>query len=427
LALQSFPLPGQDVPLIGADGKLDPLWYQWFKQNVGSGAASALPSGQVNGYLLGTDGTTASWLGFLQAGAGAILRSWRDKMRDLVSVKDYGTNSTAFTNAISANTGVRVPSGAYSASASVGYGKMLTLDPGVSGVSISGDGNVIRNNDNPGNLQWTDSGSGKVNRSAIYADMGGYGNPDFGGYGLSFAIQGAIKIPSSSNQFHGSGLAGYAKTASTNSGAVAVFGQGEVNVSGSLAWGANFVAQDNGFSSRQIWGIEVDCNISNAATTCVGIDVVGGSSAEPFSLGYRLGPIGTFSTPPKRWTVGFTTAEGAAITAFEAGPTATTGTNIPSQPIVFRKRDSGGSAVNGGRIFNGGAALNMQLDDSSDFLRLKTDSSTIAFQAQGNKIGFFGTALTSKGTVTGSKGGIAALDSLLIELSNLGLINNSST
>ena len=47
--------------------------------------------------------------------------------------------------------------------------------------------------------------------------------------------------------------------------------------------------------------------------------------------------------------------------------------------------------------------------------------------ALGGAIGFFNTAPVSKPTVTGSKGGNAALTSLLTKLSNLGLITDSTT
>jgi hypothetical protein len=45
----------------------------------------------------------------------------------------------------------------------------------------------------------------------------------------------------------------------------------------------------------------------------------------------------------------------------------------------------------------------------------------------GSQIGFFGTTPTSKGTVTGSRGGNAALADLLTELANYGLITDSTT
>lgn len=53
--------------------------------NVRLGASTA-------GYLLQTNGVGSSptWAGFLQAGTSAVTRSWQDKNRDIVSVKDFG-------------------------------------------------------------------------------------------------------------------------------------------------------------------------------------------------------------------------------------------------------------------------------------------------------------------------------------------------
>ena len=55
-------------------------------------------------------------------------------------------------------------------------------------------------------------------------------------------------------------------------------------------------------------------------------------------------------------------------------------------------------------------------------------SATVAFAIQnGPKLGFYGVTPVTKPTVTGSRGGNAALASALTALANLGLITDSST
>ena len=67
------------------------------------------------------------------------------------------------------------------------------------------------------------------------------------------------------------------------------------------------------------------------------------------------------------------------------------------------------------------ASLRMQLGATGDL--------TIegAIDHDGSTVGFFGTAPTTKPTVTGSRGGNAALASLLTALAGLGLLVDSSS
>lgn len=66
------------------------------------------------GYLLQTSGAGAdpTWAGFLQAGAGAVTRTWQDKCRDMISPKDFGVvgdgsanDATAFQACVTAAAG----------------------------------------------------------------------------------------------------------------------------------------------------------------------------------------------------------------------------------------------------------------------------------------------------------------------------------
>ncbi|PDT74117.1 glycosyl hydrolase family 28-related protein [Bradyrhizobium sp. C9] len=81
-----------------------------------------LPVGQA-GYALLSNGTDPIYDGFLQSGTGAAKRTWQDKARETVSVKDFGAvgngvadDTSAFQNAIAALPGggrIYVPRGFY--------------------------------------------------------------------------------------------------------------------------------------------------------------------------------------------------------------------------------------------------------------------------------------------------------------------------
>jgi parallel beta-helix repeat protein len=52
-------------------------------------------------------------VGFIQAGLGAVARTAQSKMRDMVSLADFGTDAAAFTAALAAASAVFVPAGTY--------------------------------------------------------------------------------------------------------------------------------------------------------------------------------------------------------------------------------------------------------------------------------------------------------------------------
>jgi hypothetical protein len=179
--------------------------------------------------------------------------------------------------------------------------------------------------------------------------IGGYGPRQFGNAIAPSANVGAINIPASANCGpHSAGLAGYAKTASTTTGAVGLFGEGNAAAAGVLAWGGNFRVQDNGFAVDQIWGLEADANVTHAGTVAVGVDSVGGSTAIPdgASSAFRAGPVGTFQNPAIPWGRGFFADDGANLIAMEVGALKRVGdtgaTSQPSQPLHFYYLNGGG-------------------------------------------------------------------------------------
>jgi hypothetical protein len=124
-----------------------------------------------------------------------------------------------------------------------------------------------------------------------------------------------------------------------------------------------------------------------------------------------------------RWSVSFaTTASGAPsfdlAMAVIAGPTAKlTFPALPAQfnqGAEFKQRAAGGS-----RMAIVPLSTKAQFKDA--------DTGNVSMTIRDQCIGFYGSDGTSKQTVTGSKGGNAALASLLTKLANLGLITDSTT
>jgi len=111
--------------------------------------------------------------------------------------------------------------------------------------------------------------------------------------------------------------------------------------------------------------------------------------------------------------------------------------------LAARKSDNESFlAISGGNSISAGARINLYggahpttslrnrtfIDNDRLDVRSQNGATTIfAANAAGNQLGFYGATPTSKPTVSGAKGGNAALGSLLTALANLGLIADSST
>lgn len=87
------------------------------------------------------------------------------------------------------------------------------------------------------------------------------------------------------------------------------------------------------------------------------------------------------------------------------------------------------TAENGCSLLSGNNSISLTGDDliTKANTLLKSADDSIKLEISDNGLGFFNTPPVSKPTVSGSKSGNAALDSLLVALSDLGLITDSST
>ncbi len=91
-----------------------------------------ITGGGTSGYHLQANGTgsDASWEGFIQSGTGAVVRTWQNKSRDILSVKDFGAAGDGSTDdataiqsavnaAVTAGKALYIPSGLYLSSAQI--------------------------------------------------------------------------------------------------------------------------------------------------------------------------------------------------------------------------------------------------------------------------------------------------------------------
>jgi hypothetical protein len=392
-------------------------------------------SGRLTGEVVAAATGTADGGAFIDLAGG--LQWKQDFIAGISDVKQYGAKGDGIENdgpellvALDKD-GIELSSGDYAntnTAITQDFADTAILKPGAD-VTDSGsgtttfDGVAIREGYNPSNqVAWATPVA--FNYEGLSVELGGYGPRQFGSLGTPSAINGSINIPASSAVAnHASGVTGYAKTASPTTGAVAIYGEVVAEAASTAIFGFNSRSLDNGFACS-VWGSEVDINISNAASTVRGIDLTGGSAVKPaISEGFRLGPINAFTNIA--WDRAFVSADNGADTALSIG----------AQQVT----NSGMQSIEG--FFRDGSDVRTQLlsitGDSSGNLTLGNEVGTALFVLKsganqpvkilGNQLGFFGGSPAGKPTVTGAKGGNAALTSLISALVALGLITDTTT
>lgn len=121
----------------------------------------------TSGYALISTGTDPAWAGFTQAGTGAVARTWQDKMREQIHVKDFGcvgdgtTDDTvnlqkAITYAMSVGGEVLLGQGKYRITGATGLvidESAMTADDENTRISIIGEGSgasqIVHNGTGP--------------------------------------------------------------------------------------------------------------------------------------------------------------------------------------------------------------------------------------------------------------------------------------
>lgn len=385
------------------------------------------------------DTADADQIIYNEGSPSAIDRTVQNRLRDEVSVKDFGTDGAAIQDAIDENTEVFFPTGAYTNSTNITlpFGKTFVFQTDadiadLGAATTTFNGVTLRNSYNPSSLTgWTGANTG-FNYEGFAADLGGYGPRSFGPYNIPTGVSGSVKSPASSTIFGTFGVAGWVDNASTTTNAVAVYGQADRRADSSLVWALNTRTIDNGFGGLNVWGYELDMNIDNVTTTALGLDLVGGSTVEPdLSIAVNVQPIGIFATPKKRWRYGFRTTDASAIFGIDLGAR-TEGASSASQTFSMNYRNASNVQENGlliGVDEDGNALIKGGSDSENGILALQTFGSSpfSPFAVQEDKLGFYGNAPAARPTITGSRGGNAALASLLTQLQTLGLITDGTS
>jgi hypothetical protein len=383
----------------------------------------------------------ASAIVYNQGSSGAIDRGVEDRLNDNVFVSDFGFTGAKIADAIAASSSVTFSPGTYANSdtaITLPFGKALRFDAGATLTTSGGGttdfvGTVIHENYNPSGSTGFNAPWAGQNFQGFGVDVGGYGPTSFGPWNKFTAINGSLSVPASATIFGGFGVAGYVENAAPSPNGpniVGIYGQADRRADNALVWGMNSRTIDNGFGGLNIWGYECNLNIDNVTTTGLGIDLVGGSTVEPnLSTAVNIQAIGVFSTPKKRWTYGLRTVAASCVVGVQIGPDGD-GANRGSQPFHIMYSNSTGlesiamSAISdslGNMVLTGGG-------DATRLFALKTPGSTDAnIQLQNDGVGFFGAFPTTRRVVSGSRGGNAALASLLTALGELGLIEDTTT
>jgi hypothetical protein len=176
------------VPMYGADSAGNAMSLASNDAGLGAALVGVEGSGTVQGALNARPTSSAlaaatgsTLLGFQQAGAGAVLRTVRDRLRDTINVKDFGAVGDGVTNdapaiqaavdfasTLSNGAGLFFPAGQYRVNSTVTVEK--------SGVFIEGDGHgnswVVNGTTNGAAIQFGD-GTNTYNRNGIYGMLFG--------------------------------------------------------------------------------------------------------------------------------------------------------------------------------------------------------------------------------------------------------------
>lgn len=144
-------------------------------------------------------------------------------------------------------------------------------------------------------------------------------------------------------------IAGYALSASTEMGAVGIFGFGGMTAASVQAWGANTVVcncatpnplTETGFAGTTLWGYEDDINVyklpnGSAPTnlTVYGFQIIGGAEVTPGAgsnyYAEVISPLGT-GVP---WQTAINIANGASTNGIVLGSVGAPGTTSAAQPL----------------------------------------------------------------------------------------------
>lgn len=279
---------------------------------------------------------------FTQGGTGSITRTVESKLRDVVSVKDFGavgdgvTDDTAAIQAALNKGNSLVPPGTFKVGGFVSSGTKILESYG--DTTFTSAGSI-----NPSGLTYSNSekfGKRISNTSIAAYDLYGSIYPSVSFYD---AFQVVAHMPAGSTlASHLSAISAYVKNDASvigvGSNAVGFFSNCIAAVTNSTVFGINTLLSDNTTrtagtdTGKVLIGAELDFNVMNPGTQVVGISVGGNSLAQSTNaIGYIVNSLGT----GYKWSAGFLTIDGAATVALGVGKEAISGSNVNSQLVTF--------------------------------------------------------------------------------------------
>lgn len=170
------------------------------------------------------------------------------------------------------------------------------------------------------------------------------------------AMAGCVAMPSGATVHQVNGLAGYATNSvseAQSGGAVGVYGQGRVLVSGpgnnngNAVWGMNSLVEDSpGTESTQLISNEIDLNIFGQPVRAWGILINGAMGPNgvmpPQAAGLEIMSPSYPSGEHAPWPAAIRLPDNSGQSAIEVGTT----TSGASMPITFHSRDAAGAGHN---------------------------------------------------------------------------------
>lgn len=261
------------------------------------------------------------------------------------------------------------------------------------------------------------------------------------------------------NVFHVSAMA---KATNTTAQVVALYSQGEAAGPGSIAFGANPVGTSSNATSTAI-AIEIDPTVTVTGGTAYGcviastsfpgvtanfpsaVDIGSNGFTSRFTDGiyYNFSDVvvdggarGCLSNAAINLVGGggagstcnyFFRASGVSALVAEISLPSFTVDPTPAGTVQRIRVKAGGTGVAPLLLSTGSLGLNIAPGSGGGNLQLLSADLTTKVSLSNTGLGFNGTAPVAKPTVTGSKGGNAALASLLTALASMGLITDSST
>jgi hypothetical protein len=203
-------------------------------------------------------------------------------------------------------------------------------------------------------------------------------------------FQSVLVISADTTIDHIAGISSYVRNRVAADGigrnGVAFFGCGTAEVDDAVVWGFNTLLQDSATrvihagTGRMMLGGELDFNNTGAASSIIGMSLGGYGLVQPASaVAYIANSLSGASPGLIKWDTGFWVPDACAQWGVALGPTAVSGSNVDSIPILLQYRDGGG-VKRGATIKASTGGLDITTDAGGSF-QLRVDSLSLTSNA----------------------------------------------